>query len=181
MRIDRLFTCILAVLLLGLSVDGSASAMDNTASIGDLETLQAQTIVLKAKLARAKVESDLKATNVSGHGVADEDASINEPPPVVSEVYGAPGDLKATFLYADGSSVPGYAGKHIAGDCFVLSVALDSVRVRCHGHTTNVGFSGAAPQPTRAAFGTQKTPPAFFPNSSFSMPAPSAPGATDAH
>lgn len=180
MRINRHIASFASVLVIGLSLGHVACATDATPTKGDLEALQAQTIVLKAKLSKAKVESDLMAANKTSKGGTDESA-VSFDAPVVSEVYGSPGQLKATFLYADGTSVPGRVGDHIAGDCTVLRVALDSVRIRCHGRTTDVGFSGTAPVASKPAVSSGQTTQGSFPMPSFQMPTTPVPGVSDAH
>lgn len=114
-----------------------------TPTLGDLERIQAQTIILKAEASQAAAAAALAAKG----GESD----LGGVPPVVSDVYGGRGGLFAHFLYANGASVVARAGDHIPGGYRVLSIALNHVRIEHAGKVLDVGFSGATPTPVTPA------------------------------
>lgn len=139
-----------------------AQSAPATPTVGDLERIQGQTILLKAEAAQASAAATLasKGGNAGAGGVS----------PVVSDVYGGRHGLFADFLYANGASVVAKAGDAIPGGYRVLSIALDHVRIERAGRVVDVGFSGTAPVPTKPPA------PSTFPGvASPIIPAPFAP------
>lgn len=137
MHAKTAITLFLLAALLGPTV-GCATETE-----GNLEAVQARTMMLKAQVEQAKARKEL-ADN-GGAGGASLDAIGT---PAVKEVYARGSALYATFVYRDGTHRPGHVGDTLPGDCRVLSVALEAVRIRCNGQTQTVGFSATAPTST---------------------------------
>ncbi len=156
MRIDTKHA--LAAALVAALAAPLAHAQD-TPTFGDLEKIQANTVLLKAQVAQAQQRAALAKAGGDASAVSSGDATSSDVRPVVSEVYGAPGDLKATFLVTVGAgseSIVGRAGSVLPGGCMVSSIATDAVRLRCAGRVVNAGFAGQAVQrvPAQGSIGS---------------------------
>lgn len=145
-------TALVALLLIALQATASVHA---TETEGDLEAVQAHTMMLKAQVEQAKARKAL-ADNGGLNGLADTSTGT----PSVAEVYASAGTLYATFAYPDGTTQAARQGDHLPGDCLVLSVRLSAVRVQCNGQTRTVGFGSPAP---RAQSQVANGMPAFMP------------------
>lgn len=130
-------------------------------SVGDLASVQAETLMARAKAARAEAVAKLNATAGAG-AIAGSEAL-----PVVRGVYGTGDRLYATFLFADGSTVDATAGDTLPGGYSVRALSATRVQLARDGRRFTVGFSDVRPL----------APAAAEPNvpEGFGAPAPLAP------
>lgn len=127
-------------------------------SVGDLANVQAETLLIKAKAARAEALGKLADANKQSSGEAAADTATDSLP-VVRGVYGTAGKLYATFLYANGSTVDAGKGDTIPGGYVVRSLSATRVELGRRGRSFTVGFSDVRPL-TPTAPSANAAPPA---------------------
>lgn len=137
-------TCTVATAQEAKQDDNKSVSTQGVATAGDLERIQAETIMLQAQLARAKAVDALANTGKTGQQAMAQQTATGPGAPVVSEVYGSGRNLKATFVYPDRSTITAVPGDRLPDGCTVKSVAIEQVRTVCHGQDTVVGFAGSA-------------------------------------
>ena len=108
-------------------------------SVGELTRLNDDTVMLKARLAKAQAEASLrKARDEARPDSAQPDQGM----PVVTGVFGRDGNVYAQFLYAGGTMVPGTVGETLPGGFLVSAVSVEQVVLSKAGERIRVGFSG---------------------------------------
>ena len=151
-----------AMLTLMLLTSAPAAAQ----SVGELADVQAETLLFRARAARAEAISKLHDAEKTEGGAIE---SNGDALPVVRGVYGTAGKLYATFLYSNGSTVDAGVGDTIPGSYVVRSLSATRVILGHRGKTIAVGFSDVRPlEPTVTA--AQSAP--SFPIPSLSPPPP---------
>jgi hypothetical protein len=141
-----------AAVAIGLTVMGTlAIGAEAVATVGDLARIQAETLVLKARLKQEEVKADLAAKRTSG-GVAEDTTTL----PVVKSIFGTD-RLVATFLYPGNVRVPAMLGDVIPGGYTVARIDGESNKVEITRGKERfvIGFSSSAPVPKDRAAPTQ--------------------------
>ena len=137
MAANRLILPLVTALALALPVHAQ--------TVGDLADVQAETLFLRAKAARAEALAKLTEANREAGGATTTNTAEQAGVPVVKGVYGSGTRLYATFLYANGSSVDAMKGDRIPGDFVVRSISASRVELGHKGRTHVVGFSDIRP------------------------------------
>lgn len=104
---------------------GLATAAEPT--VGDLSQVQGETVLLKAKAARAAAQAELDARQKAAGNVSVE---AEAPAPVVTSVEGEGERLHAAFLYGSGAVATGTVGDRLPGGFVVESISVDRVALR---------------------------------------------------
>ncbi|MDH0341964.1 type IV pilus biogenesis protein PilP [Chromobacterium haemolyticum] len=133
-----------------ISTLAAVTAAHGEGTVGDLSSIQSETILIRAKVSRAEAQAQLDA-RTKGKGGAENNGDMALP--VVKFVYGVGKQLSATFLYSSGEAIDAKVGDTILGGYKVVSLTVDKVEVAKGKKRFLVGFSGAAPtispQPTQ--------------------------------
>ncbi|MEJ7745700.1 MAG: type IV pilus biogenesis protein PilP [Luteimonas sp.] len=168
MDIKGRHTALILVLL------ASAPLVVQAQSVGDLANVQAETLFIKAKAARAEALSKLAEASLQGSTASSQETASNDSLPVVRGVYGSAEKLYATFLYANGSTVDAGKGDVIPGGYNVRSLSATRVELGRRGRSFTVGFSDVPPpMPTASNASTgPSAPPQYLPPPMLPMPAP---------
>lgn len=138
---------------------GAAGVHAQSTTVGELSTINSTNILKTAQLAGAQLDAKLQkehtdsgtssSASLGGLSSLSQTGShrtaADDPSPVVKGVFGANGDLYATFLYADGSTVDAKQGGSIPGGYTVARLDADHVALRRGGKTVDVGFSSLSP------------------------------------
>ena len=130
-------------------------------NVGELANVQAETMLVKAKAARAEAYAKLnEATKTGGEPSTGTDTGM----PVVRGVYGSGERLYATFLYSNGSTVDARRGDSLPGGFVVSGVSASRVELRRAGRTHVIGFSDVRPMATAASRQAANSGPALAPS-----------------
>ena len=107
-------------------------------TVGDLSTIQSETILLKAKVGKASAQAELDRSSGAASAAGGDE-------PVVRSVYGVGGQLVASFLYANGVSVERRVGDTLPGGFKVVTITIENVELSKGGKVFPVGFSATPP------------------------------------
>ena len=122
---------------------GKATAQEKEPNqIGTVSKIQAETVILKAKVARATAQAELDSKSRKPNTPVNTDAL-----PMVSKVIGAGPGVTATFLYPGNISFDGRVGDVLAGGYKVEQIAIDRVNVTdAKGKRITLPFGTVYPQ-----------------------------------
>lgn len=136
---DRFPPAFVALALCLLCSTGSTLA--STPTVGELGTLQADTIILKARAARAVAQRELEESGGREAAVLPS----NTQPPVVSKIYGNDQQMMATFLFEGGFSTNSRVGAVLPGGYRVIEITSERVQLERNGRRIDVPFSNFVP------------------------------------
>lgn len=142
------------------------SAVATTPTVSDLDAVQAETIIARAKAAKAKADQELR--DAAGGNVA---AGVNAPAdsqlPTARGLFGANGKRYVVFQYANGGMAEGIVGQVIPGNFKILAFDNTGVDLRAaSGKRHRIPFSLQAP----AAPVVQPAAPSALPNPFTAVP-----------
>jgi len=138
------------IFALAVLVTGIAAASD-VPTVSDLASVQAERIMLSARVERAKAEAALAA-----YGAVPTSAATGTVPPTLRMVYGSYGVNYGLFIYSTGGTATGKPGDPIPGPYKVKAVTLQGADlVDAHGNVVRVPLTNSAPiEPSKASQNT---------------------------
>ncbi|WP_122423040.1 type IV pilus biogenesis protein PilP [Pseudomonas viridiflava] len=160
MRVNKTLAVLLiaAVCPVVAAADESASAAAS-ATIGDLQQVQSETVMLDAKVKRAEAKGKLRKAMVETgddlQAASSEDSPVETSVivtdlPTVIGISGAAGRLFATLRYPNGTTVSAKSGDQISGGYHVSQVGIDTVTLTRGDRRLPLQFGFATP-PIQAA------------------------------
>jgi len=142
MDVDALRHGALIMLLLA-----SGGSFAQTATIADLDRIQADTLKLKAEAYRAKAAAELASYRSADLATADNSGGL----PVAKGVFGGNGKRYVAFVYPNGGTAEAAAGGSIPGGYIVKSFDTAGVVLTKGGRVQRIPFSMHAPTPALPA------------------------------
>jgi len=128
---------------------GAGPAWAGEATVGTLSRIQGETLVLKARAARAAAQAELNMRLRDGGTVVE--SGLDELP-VVRSVYGARGTMVANLLFVNGTTREVKVGDEVRGGFKVAKITVERVDLsRGSGRTAQtytLGFSSTPPTST---------------------------------
>lgn len=128
------------LLLVGWALQSGAATGDTVSEsrvqrLGQLEQIQAETVILEAKAARARVQKELEDNGI----VATIPTASRLPS--VQEIYGTGNRLVARLRWSDGSQAELAAGQRVSGTAFSIThLTAREVRVSDGTHERILPF-----------------------------------------
>jgi type IV pilus biogenesis protein PilP len=165
----------LALLLLAAATPTFAA----TPTVADLDAVQAETLLTRAKAAQAKAAAEL-AEHRGARPTASAAMQADEPAPTARGLFGANGNRYVVFQYATGGIVEGKVGDSIPGGYRVVSFDSNGVTLAHRGRRERIPFSMHAPTPAPAAAPTQAAAPFVGQQTILQGPTPLLPPPADA-
>ena len=109
-------------------------------NLGSLETIQAETVLFEAKVARAKALGELQKSGVD----SDPAPLFNPAPPQVVEIAGSGNALSALLVLSNGNQVRVQPGSRVPGTNYTVSrISFNEVVVSSPGHAAiSLTFAG---------------------------------------
>lgn len=127
-------------------------------SVADLDAVQSETIMLRAKATAAKAQQELREYSSSAAAASTGTAPAETQLPTAKGLFGANGKRYVVFQYANGGMAEGVVGQKIPGNFHVVAFDSTGVDLRsASGRRHRIPFSMQAPVPVPAA---QPTAPA---------------------
>lgn len=137
MRINQVWAALLiaAVFPWSATADEFVNAT-GSATIGDLQQVQSETVMFDAKFKRAEAKAKLRSELAKTGDDQRADSSVGSPVetsviinelPTVIGISGAAGRLLATLRYPNGTTVSCKSGDQIPGGYHVAQVGIDTV------------------------------------------------------
>lgn len=128
---------------------GAEPAWAGDATVGTLSKIQGETLVLKARTARAAAQAELNMRLRDSGALVE--PGIDELP-VVRSVYGARGTMVANLLFVNGTTREVKVGDDVRGGFKVVKISVERVDLsRGSGKTAQtytLGFSSTPPTST---------------------------------
>ncbi|WP_440057904.1 type IV pilus biogenesis protein PilP [Pseudomonas fragariae (ex Marin et al. 2024)] len=161
MRVNKTWAVLLiaAVCPLFAIADESANAV-SSGTIGDLQQVQSETVMLDAKVKRAEAKGKLRDAMIKTGDDLQAASSTDSPVetsvivtdlPTVIGISGAAGRLFATLRYPNGTTVSAKSGDQISGGYRVSQVGIDTVTLTRGDRRLPLqfGFATTPVQPAR--------------------------------
>ncbi|MBN3815211.1 type IV pilus biogenesis protein PilP [Paraburkholderia sp. Se-20369] len=139
-----------------------AEPVPAVATVGDIASIQSETLLGKAKLAKAQVYADL--SKFSGEGGGGMGSLVSSSLPRVPRIVEVNGVREATFAYANGQ-VDAREGDHIPGGYVVQKIRPETSVVQlkgANGHLIEIPVSSLAGLSATQSAQTQPTPNVTF-------------------
>lgn len=135
----------LPLLLLAASTAATAAVP----SVADLDTVQSETLLIRAQAAKAKASQELsELSGKTDSGALPNSSEADAPLPTARGLFGANGNRYVVFLYANGGVAEGKVGDAIPGGFRVVSFDSGGVDLRSPtGRRSRIPFSMQAPTP----------------------------------